>query len=248
VFDVLKRAFDGGRDELSRDNLVRWVVDRITALREYGKHGEHALPPEVEVTITVPDERVELVRGFVENVAFDREVGDELLNRLVGMSRDSLPPRIYVVEGGPSVVVAVVGKRGATALRMSIAGGDRDGALLVVPPGQRFVKLGRGAWHGPDQQERNDLIVSHNDPFVSRRAARMRRMGAVWEIESLDQGECLVVCRVDGGRIRPHHTPNGWVVMRPGDSIELNNGTSDVVIRVGLDVVSKDPGPTDSTE
>lgn len=247
MFDALKRAFDGGRDELSRDNLMRWVVDRIVALREYGKHGEHALPPEVEVTLTVPAERVELVRGFVEDVTFDREVGDELLNRLVGMARQSLPPRLYAVEAGESVQLSVVGRRGATALRLTIAGGDRDGATLVIPPGQKVVRMGRGPWHGPDQQERNDLVISNTHSFVSRRAARLRRVGAIWEIESLDQGECLVVCRMDGARIRPHHTPNGWVLVRWGDSIEFNDGTVDKILRVGLESVRKDEEPASET-
>lgn len=245
MFETLKRAFDGGRDELSRDNLIRWVVDRIVALREYGKYGEHALPPEVQVTIQVPAERVELVRGFVDNVAFDREVADELLNRLVGLSRDSIPPRVYAIEPGEGILLTVTGRRGATALQMRISGGDRDGEIALVPPGQKIVKLGRGPWHGHDQQERNDLIVAQADSFVSRRAARLRRSGAVWEIESLDQGPCLVVCKADGGRVRPHHTPNGWVVVRIGDSVEINDGTGSRTIRIALEqgILPADPEP-----
>jgi hypothetical protein len=221
---------------MSRDNLVRMVVDRIVALREYGKHGEHALPPEVALDVTAPPERVELLRRFVDDPGFDREVEDELLNRLVGFQRDELPLRLYSVVAGEPAGVVATGRKGALAVKLTVAGGDRDGAALVISPGQKAIRLGRGQWHGPDQQERNDLIVSNADPFVSRRAGRLRRTGAVWEVESLDQGECLVVHRLDGTRQRPHHTPTRWVTVRSGDTIEFNDG-ADRVIRVGLEVV-----------
>ncbi|MEQ1564840.1 MAG: hypothetical protein ABMA64_04310, partial [Myxococcota bacterium] len=152
MFDTLKRAFDGGRDELSRDNLIRLVVDRIVALREYGRHGEHALPPEVAVEITAPAERVEVVRRFVEEPAFDREVEDELANRLVGVSRDELPLRVYAVEPGEPIAITATGRKGALAVRLTLAGGDRDGAVVLAAPGQKVLRLGRGQWHGPDQQ------------------------------------------------------------------------------------------------
>jgi hypothetical protein len=235
VFDVLKRAFDGGRDELSRDNLLRMVVDRIVGLREYGRHGEHALPPEVAVTVTAPAERVEVVRAFVTDAGFDREVEDELVNRLTGVARDALPLRLYAVEAGEPVAVAAVGQRSGLAVRLKVQGGDRDGTVLVVVPGQRLVRLGRGLWHGPDQQERNDLVVSQSDSFVSRRAGRLRRVGAAWEVEALDQADCLVVVRPDGSRTRPHHTPDRWVAVRSGDAIELSDG-SERVITVGIEV------------
>jgi hypothetical protein len=139
------------------------------------------------------------------------------------------------VSGEPTAVAAT-GRKGALAIKLTIAGGDRDGAVLMIPPVQRFVRIGRGQWHGPDQQERNDLVASNSDPFVSRRAGRLRREGAAWEVESLDQGECLVVCRIDGTRVRPHHSPSRWVPVKSGDTIELNDG-GDRVIRVGIEIV-----------
>ncbi|MEQ1506111.1 MAG: hypothetical protein ABMB14_28015 [Myxococcota bacterium] len=241
MFEGLKRALDGGRSELSRDNLVRLVVDRVVALREYGKRGETALPPEVEVVVTVPTERVAVVRGFVDEPAFDREVEDELANRVVGVSRDLLPLRRYTVDSGDTTQVVAIGRADASVVRLTLFGGDRDGAAVAIPAGQRFVRLGRGAWHGPDQRERNDLVVSGGDAFVSRRAARLRRVGGGLEVESLDQGECLVVCRLDGARIRPHHTPGRWVVVRSGDSIELNDGDGGRTIRVGVQVGGEIP-------
>jgi hypothetical protein len=236
VFDAIKRALDGGRDEMSRDNLVRLVVDQVVGLREYGRHGEHALPPEVAVKLVAPTERLVVLRGFVEDLQFDREVEDELLNRLVGATRDALPLRLYTVEAGDEPAITATGRRTAVAVRLTIAGGDRDGAALAVPPGQRFVRMGRGAFHGPDQQVRNELIVSNDDPFVSRRAGRLRRVGAALEVESLDQGECLVVCREDGTRIRPHNTPSRWVIVRSGDTIEFNDG-ADRKLSVGVEVI-----------
>ena len=235
MFDAIKRALDGGRDEMSRDNLVRLVVDQVVALREYGRHGEHALPPEVAVRLVAPPERLVVLKGFVDDLQFDRDVESELLNRLVGATRDALPLRLYTVEAGEPAITAS-GRRTAVAVRLTIAGGDRDGAALAVPPGQRFVRMGRGPWHGPDQQNRNDLIVANDEPFVSRRAGRLRRVGAALEVEALDQGECLVVCREDGNRIRPHNTPTGWVLVRSGDTIEFNDG-ADRKLSVGVEVM-----------
>lgn len=237
MFDAIKRALDGGRDELSRDNLVRLVVDRVVGLREYGRHGEHALPPEVAVRLVAPAERLAVLQGFVDDLRFDREVDDELCNRLVGTTRDTLPLRLYTVEAGEVPGVTATGRRTSVAVRLTIAGGDRDGAVLAVAPGQRFVKIGRGPFHGPDPQIHNDLVVSNEDAFVSRRAGRLRRSGATLEVESLDQGECLVVCREDGSRVRPHNTPSGWVRVRSGDTIELNDG-ADRRLSIGVEIAS----------
>jgi hypothetical protein len=238
VFDAIKRVLDGGRGEMSRDNLVRLVVDRVLGLREYGRHGEHALPPEVVVRLVAPGDRVAVLQGFVDEAAFDREVEDELCNRLVDAARDALPLRLYTVEAGDETGITVTGRRTAVAIRLAIAGGDRDGAVLVVPPGQRSLKMGRGASHGPDPQIRNDLVLSEADAFVSRRAGRLRRTGATLEVESLDQGECLVVCREDGSRIRPYNTPAGWVRVRSGDTIELNDGASRR-LSIGVEISSE---------
>lgn len=238
MFDAIKRVLDGGREEMSRDNLVRLVVDRVVELREYGRHGAHALPPEVAVRLVAPADRLVVLQGFVDDAAFDREVDDELCNRLVGTTRDALPLRLYTVEAGDVPAITATGRRTAVAVRLTIAGGDRDGAVLAIPPGQRTVRMGRGSFHGTDQQIPNELVVANEDSFVSRRAGRLRRTGATLEVESLDQGACLVVCREDGSRIRPHNTPSGWVRVRSGDVIELNDG-ADRRLSIGVEISSE---------
>lgn len=239
MFDRIRRAFDGGGGDTSRDNLVQLVVEQVFALSEHGRHGARALPPEVAVAITVPADRLEVVRGFVDDPRFEHDVDAELINRLASASVEAIPLRLYTVRAGDGFEVAAIGRAGSLVVRMAIAGGDRHGQVHLVPAQMRTLRVGRGPWHGADQRERNDLVVSDGDPFVSRRAARLRRAGAAWEVEALDQGACLVVVRADGTRVRPHHTPRGWVALRGGDQLELNDGAAkQITVDIG---VSTDP-------
>jgi hypothetical protein len=233
------RAFDGGRDELSRDNLVQLVVEQVASLRERGPRGQPTLPPEVLVTLSVPIERVAVVRGFVTDPQFDHDVDDELVNRLASVPVHAMPLRIYEVYIGERLEVGAIGRAGSVVVRLSIAGGDREGQVHLVPARMRTLRVGRGPWHGADQRERNDLVVSDADPFVSRRAARLRRAGAAWEVEALDQGGSLVVVRADGTRVRPHNAPTRWVTLRAGDALEFNdNAQKAITVQIALD---KDP-------
>ena len=48
--------------------------------------------------------------------------------------------------------------------------------------------------------------------------------GSALEVTSLDQGECLVVVRPDGKRVRPVNTRSRRVRVGPGDLLEFNDG------------------------
>jgi hypothetical protein len=100
---------------------------------------------------------------------------------------------------------------------------------IPVPPGRRDLLLGRGPWHGDDQQVANDVIVADADKTISRRAARIRRAGASLEIEALDQREAMVVVKPDGSRLRPALSASGRVPVRTGDAIEFTDGAKTVL-------------------
>jgi hypothetical protein len=241
VLDRIRRALDGGRDELSRDNLLQRVVDEVLGLRERGRMGADTLPPEVGVHLQVPPDRFDVVRSFVEDPFFDRDVEAELANR-VAAPIHQLPLRAYVVETGEAVSITASGRAMNIVLRVFVEGGDRGGREEVLPARLPAIRLGRGPWHGSDQREPNDLIVSDADSFVSRRAARMKRVGGGWEVAALDQGQCLVVLRADGSRVRPHNSPKGWVHVLPGEAIELNDGAQQsVIVRFALEQTLVEP-------
>jgi hypothetical protein len=83
--------------------------------------------------------------------------------------------------------------------------------------------MGRGRWHGDDEVLVNDVVVSENDLFVSRRAALLRRAGSGLEVEAHDQGDSLSV--VSGGKsIRPSRVRRGAVPVHPGDVIQFYDG------------------------
>lgn len=224
----LKTLLTGGASELGQPDLLRKVVDGILKLRRHGGRGIEVLPAEVEVRITVGEGGVQAIQTFLEDPAFDREVEASLLNRLVHAREDRMPVRHYKVEAGArtSVEVAEVQPR---ALRLRVEGGDRDGMTFPMPPGRRDLLLGRGPWHGDDQQVANDVIVAEKEKTVSRRAARVRRAGASMEIEALDQREAMVVVKPDGSKLRPALAASGRVQIRPGDAIEFTDGARTVL-------------------
>ena len=71
----LKSLLGGGVGELGQPDLLREVVDGILKLRRHGDRGIEMLPHEVEVRITVGEGSVQVVQRFVEDAAFDRDVG-----------------------------------------------------------------------------------------------------------------------------------------------------------------------------
>lgn len=229
LFQRIKSAVSGndGPDLLDEPTLRRQIVEGILALRQRGPRGIDRLPPVVEVRVTVAAARsLSVVRGYVDAPAFDQEVGAALANRLVGPGA-TVPMRLFAVSQGqadePSAVLVREAEGGVWAL-LRIEGGDRDGAQVLIAGDRPRYYLGRGAWHGSREAPANDIIVSHADRFVSRRAAVLQRAGSGLEITSRDQGEMLAVVRADGQRQRPTHARSGRLRLGAGDRIELNDG------------------------
>jgi hypothetical protein len=224
----LKTLLTGGASELGQPDLLRKVVDGILKLRRHGGRGIEVLPEEVQVRIKVGEGGVQAIQTFLEDPSFDREVEASLLNRLVHAREDRMPVRHYSVEAGDRTSVEVA-EIPARTLQFRVAGGDRDGLKIPVPPGRRDLLIGRGPWHGDDQHVANDVIVANADKTISRRAARIRRAGAALEIESLDQREAMVVVKPDGSKLRPALSASGRVPVRPGDAIEFTDGSKTVL-------------------
>ncbi len=218
----LLRWLRGGSDELGFDDLVRRIADRVAKLAHYGARGQVTFPPQVTVRITVAEGSVEVVRRFVEGPELDREVSAALANACDCAVRD-LPLREYLVSAADKTTITVV-EGPAKSWELLVEGGDRAGRALRLPGDQAELRFGRGAWHGPDQQIRNDLVIADHTDYVSRRAGRLLRAGHNFEVEALDQGDGLVVHRQDGESLRPARTARGRLIVHPGDVIELGDG------------------------
>jgi hypothetical protein len=224
----LKDMLSVGGDTLSQPDLLRKVVDGILKLKRHGGRGIEVLPPEVQVKIGVGEGSVKVIQSFLQDPAFDRDVEATLRNQLVH-ARGPMPIRHYVVEAAPRTQVEV-SEVEPKALRLRIAGGDRDGASVALPMGRRDLLMGRGPWHGTDQQVANDIVLSEGEKAISRRAARLHRGTATLELESLDQREALAVLKPDGQRLRPALSASGKVPVRLGDAIEFTDGAKPVVV------------------
>jgi hypothetical protein len=217
----------GGSGELGWDDLVRQIVDALAGLRRYGPRGEAAFPADAVVRITVPEGHAGAVQGFLDRPELDREVAAALANRC-DVAVDALPAREYVLSTADRVSIAA--SEGAPRIwRVTIAGGDLDGATLALPASWSELAFGRGLWHGADHGARNDLVVCERTEFVSRRAGRLYRAGHQLEVASLDQGDELVVRRTSGEAIRPARTARGRAAVRSEDSIELSDGRGGAV-------------------
>jgi hypothetical protein len=212
----------GGAGEIGWDDLVRAVVDELAKRAHWGARGQVVMPPDVVVTITVPDASSAVVRGFVADPRFDREVGVALANR-IDVAVDELPVREYAVADGEQRAIDIA-EGAPRPWQLAIEGGDRDGTTVSLPPAPSDLCFGRGEWHGTEGQLRNDLVVCAQTEFVSRRAGRLFRTGHHLEVAALDQGDLLVVRRESGEAVRPARTARGRVPLRAGDVIELADG------------------------
>lgn len=222
---LLGSVMDG---ELGHPDLRRRVVDGISKLRRHADRGVEVLPPEVEVHITVGEGSVQVIERFVADPAFDRDVEAGLRNKLVRAREDRMPVRRYFVEAGKRTQV-VVKETPPRTYHLRIEGGDRAGASVPMPGEKRVFLVGRGPWHGDEQQVANDVVVSDGEKAISRRAARLHRVSGNFELEALDQGEALVVARPDGQRLRPALSASGRVPVHPGDVMEFTDGAKTVL-------------------
>jgi hypothetical protein len=209
----------GGSDELGWDDLIRRISEEVAELASWAARGEIEFPGEVVVTIAVGESQLEVVRGFLVRPELDREIDSALANRC-DCPPERLPAREYRVVAAKtaSVTAAAAPPR---AWELEIEGGDRSGQTLAVPAARPELRFGRGPWHGPEHQLRNDLIVCDSSQFVSRRAGRLLCSGSRLEVEALDQGDSLVVRRPGGETLRPARTARNRVALASGDAIEL---------------------------
>jgi hypothetical protein len=214
--------------ELGQPDLLRRVTEGITALARHAGKGMPVLPPEVEVQISVGKGSVQVIQQFVQDPAFDREVEARVLNELVKLRPEGLPVRRYVVEPGERTSVEVK-ETPRRRYQLRIQGGDRDGVTVTLPPNRRHYLLGRGDWHGEEQQVANDVVLSLADKAISRRAARLHRSTAGLELESLDQQQALIVERATGEKLRPALAASGRVPVSTGDRIEFTDGNQPVL-------------------
>jgi hypothetical protein len=217
----------GGSDELGWDDLIRRVTEAIAPLAAYAARGQVIFPAEVVVRITTDEGRVGLVREFLEKPEFDREVDAALANRF-DCATSELPTRDYVVSAADRTTIAA-GEGAPKVWEIEINGGDLAGTTLALPSGRSEIRFGRGEWHGPDHHIRNDLVVCQNTEFVSRRAGRLTPAGHQLEVESLDQGDALLVQCSGGAALRPARTARGRLPLRAGDVIELVDGRGNAV-------------------
>lgn len=232
ILDRIKQAVAGSDgdtghvdpDGLDEATLRQTIVERILMMRQRGPMGIDQLPRVIEVTVEVADDRsVDVVRGYVDDPGFDDEIGAALANRLVGVGA-SVPMRLFTVGRATSTRVTVKEADGGAWARVRIEGGDRDGTVVDIAGDRPRYHLGRGDWHGDGEAPANDIVLSKNDRFVSRRAAVLRRAGSGLEIASLDQGEFLIVVRPNGQRLRPTHARTGRIRIGIGDALELTDG------------------------
>ncbi|HEY7410672.1 MAG TPA: FHA domain-containing protein [Vicinamibacteria bacterium] len=246
----LKALLGGALDaaELGRPDLLKRVVDGIVKLRRHGARGWEVLPAEVVVHIGVAEGSLKVLERFVRDPAFDREVEAELRNRLVRVREGALPVRRYVVQPAARTGVKVTESE-PKGFRLRVEGGDRNGQVLPVPPERRELLVGRGPWHGDDSQVANDVVVTEDERSVSRKAARLHRSGAHFELQALDQREALIVARPDGQRLRPALAASGRVPVRPGDVIEFTDGRTKSVLRLHLEeTMDGEPGGTPASQ
>ena len=123
---------------------------------------------------------------FVDEPTFDREVEAALRNKLVRAREDRMPVRRYFVKAGKKTQVSVKETPPKT-YQLKIEGGDRAGNTVPMQGDKRVFLIGRGPWHGDDQQVANDLIVSESEKAISRRAARLHRVSGSFELARLTQ-------------------------------------------------------------
>lgn len=232
LWDRLKAvlAGDAGDGELGRDDLLRQVVDGIGALSRFAARGKRSFPEEVRVTVTVAAGGVQTVEAFLREPAFEVELEAKLANAWPDVE-GGFPVRGYAVVAGERDGVSVVETR-RTEVQLVIDGGDRHGARVTAPAGRKMLYAGRGPWHGPGQDLRNDVVLTESVAWVPRRSFRLERRGTVLVVHPLDVGDMLEVVHADGRRTRPVRMPSGTAELRVGDHIELRSPEGVIGLRM----------------
>lgn len=233
----LRSLFSGASSELGAHDLRRHIIDAIKALVERDSAGNEVLPGAILLTITAPTERLELVQRFVREPSFDADITAALLNELYGINSQGLPAwSFHFVVGELAVVAAPT--QSAPIGWLAVIDGDRRGVVASVLPLKRPFTLGRTHNHG-DGAVKNDLVVSDDARFVSRRAAALHRTGSQLWLESRDQGDALWLERSTGERLRPTHTVERRVHLMPGDTLVFSDGRD---ARVSVRFSTGEPG------
>lgn len=229
---------NAGDGELGAPDLRARVVDAIAAMAERDDHGHEVLPDAVRVHISAPAGRLDLARRFVEAPEWEPALEEALLNRLYGAPRERLPLRRYTLREDAAIAVSAAPEAPGPLAWLEVRGGDRDGTRSPVPPLRRAFLLGRGERHGDAGMDYNDLVLSQDQRYVSRRAAAIHRQGARLFVEVREQAECLVLERGDGARLRPYNSAGRRAELRPGDRLLFTDGGAE---QVELRVLAADP-------
>lgn len=201
---------------LDRPDLQRAAQDAIVRLSRRGARDGVTLPLGVELRVTVGGGALGPVRAFLDDPGFARELEDGLRNQLPTLS-GPLPVLRFVVEAGERDEVTARELALDAASWLLVEDGDRAGQRTPLSPRRAEHFLGRGPG---DRALPNDVVLTEQLAFVSRRAAVLRRAGMQWELTPLDQGEDLEV-ETERGPVRPRNTLSGRVAVRPGDAIRF---------------------------
>lgn len=201
-------------DRLDRPDLKRAALDAVLGLARRGAREAVVLPAAVDVRVVASGGGAEAARAFVEEPAFSEEILAELQNRLPTLQGPPPLLRYEVVEGERDEVSARPAQLEAAGW-LRVEDGDRAGQVTALTPRRARWTLGRSP-RGATAEAANDVVLTERAAFVSRRAAALRRAGARWEIEPLDQGAALEVERA-GARYRPRDTITGRLALEPGD-------------------------------
>src|SRR5262245_39686207 len=94
-------------DAWSKDALLRLVSKEIANLRSFGARGGAALPRRLGVELRAPAGALPLVRQFLEDPSFDRELDADLLNRIPDLPASELPLRRYRLVAADEVAVGL---------------------------------------------------------------------------------------------------------------------------------------------
>jgi hypothetical protein len=210
---------DAGDSELGRDDLLRQIADGVGKLSRFGAKGVRLFPEEVRVQVAVGDGATAVVDQLLRDSSFDLELESRLANQFPDRE-GSFPLRSYEVQAGSRNQVHVAEAQQSTVV-LRFDEGDQSGATIPAPVGRKLLYAGRGPWHGPGEDLRNDIILTHKLQWVPRRALRLERRGSVFIVHPLDIDDAVEVVRPDGGRVRPARMPKGTAELRLGDRLEL---------------------------